>query len=138
MSLDGPFPPDQLLVRVSAALRAEVAPAVQGEYPRAQAYMAASVLERVANEVRLGPSHAEADAAAVRALADDLAVIFGGDDPWRDLVADLRRAPTLAALSALVVALHRRSPQQVTADRALDRVRRTLRDRLSRRLELAS
>lgn len=49
--------PDELLERVGAALRTQVAPATSGAIPNSQAFKAASILDKLSRQLRLEPAH---------------------------------------------------------------------------------
>lgn len=61
-----------LLERFAATLKGEIGPAVDGEYPRTQAFLGAVVLQKLSAELRLAPAHAEAAARDRAELRRDL------------------------------------------------------------------
>jgi hypothetical protein len=65
--------PADMLQRIAKTLRDDVGPAVDEEYPKTQAFMAAVVLQKLGRELALAEEHRAADTADLRALADDLA-----------------------------------------------------------------
>jgi hypothetical protein len=64
--------PAELLQRIAKTLRDDVGPAVDGEYPKTQAFMAAVVLQKLGRELALAEAHRAADATDLRGLADEL------------------------------------------------------------------
>ena len=68
----------QLLEEIIAALRNVIAPAIAEPYPKAQAYMAAVVLEFVARQVEERRDLATEKAQAVAALWADLPTVLAG------------------------------------------------------------
>jgi hypothetical protein len=132
--------PEDLLDRLGATVRGDIAPAVEAGYRRTQAYMAAVVLEKLALEVRLAPAHAAADADDARRLVDDLAPrLAAGPPAVADALGALRDGPGAAALSRLVEALYASRDalgEPAFAD-ALARLRGALRASIDRRMEVA-
>ena len=136
------LPAEELLARMSGLLRHEIGPAVSEPFPKTQAFMASVVLDKVAAGLRLGAAHAEANAADRRALAEDLRAATTASDPvaLRSAIEALPSPEGDAALAPLVAALYG-SRAELGPDRfdaLLSRVRRTLRARLDRQLEVAS
>lgn len=129
----------ELLARLARTLKRTVGPAVEGEYPKTQAYMSAVVLEKLARQLELADEHAAAEGA-------DLAALLG------DLEAALAEHPVPAALGAAVEALalrrdaaarcalvstlyaEREALGEARFDALLARVRRTLGADLARRM----
>lgn len=126
--------PDELLERIAGTLRTEIGPAVNGEYPRTQAFMAAVVIERIARGLRAD------DAVTQHELSDlsaDLAHLGALDV---GAVRDAARSATDdAGLVALIHAIYDACDELGTHrfDGALQRVRATLRARIDRRVEVA-
>jgi hypothetical protein len=63
---------DELLQRLSATLRTEIGPAIEVEYPKTQAFMAAVVAQKLGRQVGLARAHETAEAADFKALVTDL------------------------------------------------------------------
>ena len=130
--------PDELLVGIADTLRSDIAPAVDDEYARTQAFMAAVVLQRVAREVALGPGHAETSAADASALHRELGRQLA--DAPADVVAALDELAERGAISAtgpLVESLYRWGIDRADAAEALATVRRYLRRDIDRLMEIA-
>ena len=123
--------PDELLARMAATVRTEIAPAVDAAYPRTQAFMASVVLEKVARAVALTPQHAADDERDVRAMLDDVEALLR-----LDVIDAARAKPDNAALCALVEALYAERDHP-SFEQALARVRRMLRASIDRRMEIA-
>ncbi len=132
---------DELLQRLSATLRNEVGPAVDGEYTRTQAYMAAVILEKVGRQVGSAGAHAEAERRDLVALHDDLAALVDDDRGPPALTAAVERArdaSTIESLGPLIVELYRHDPEaDPVIGQALSRVRTALRADIDRRMEIA-
>ncbi len=129
-----------LLQRIAQTLRQEIAPALDAEYPKTQAFMAAVVLDKVGRQIALAPAHAVAAAAELNGLIGDLNAT-AGDVPQavRDAIAELARARSADSLSRLVEVLY--SSKSALGERRFDellaRVRRALRGDIERRMEFA-
>src|SRR5512147_1431031 len=131
----------ELLLRMASTLKDDIAPAIEGEYPKTQAFMAAVVLQKLGQQLALAPAHARANDADIEALVADLsaAIATSIPDGVRRSVEALAQTRDAPALSRLVQSLY--------ADRAelgerrfielLARVRVTLRAGIERRLEYA-
>ncbi|WP_419838916.1 hypothetical protein [Candidatus Poriferisodalis sp.] len=153
-----------LLSRLADTVRAQIAPAVDDEYARTQAFMASVILHRLAKQARLSDEHRTAEVADVAALADQLdAVLAGADTPAdvprgavaqvpegvpadadaqvagevRDAVARMRSHASIAAVSEVIDALYRWDPSHRVVGAALAEIRRVLRRDIDRRLEIA-
>ena len=74
------IPAKQLLNEIAAALRNVVAPAIADPYPKSQAYMAAVVLEFIAQQVEERSDVAEGKRAAIAQLAGRIAQIGGAKE----------------------------------------------------------
>lgn len=140
------FASHELLGRLADQLRGEIAPAVEGEYPRTQAYMAAVILERLAREAALGERHRAAEAADLAELASGLDEIVGIDraSPSQEAPGEVRAALarlqgdlSVMSLGPLVEALYRWGPERPTAAAALDAIRSMLRRDIDRRMDIA-
>jgi len=132
---------DELLSRMAQILRNDIGPAVTEPFPKTQAFMAAVILDKVSAQLHHAAGHAAADAADRAGLADDLASLVTSADPapLRDAVAGLAAGGD-EALGRVVTALYE-ARDDLGAERfeaLLGRVRRTLRARLDRQLEVAS
>ena len=128
--------PAELLERVAATIRGQIAPAVDEEYPKTQAFMASVILQRLAKQVALGPVHAEAAAADVAALCTELAPLLEeAPATVTDASAGLGEDPDVADLGPLIEALYAWGDDGAPA---LDAVRRVLRRDIDRRMEIAT
>lgn len=132
------LPTADLLARLAETLRTDIGPAVDDEYTRTQAFMAAVILERVSRQVELAPAHAEAERHDLAQLFDDLPELVGAAPD--EVVAAVDRASAaddLAALTPVVEALYRWGPEPGPAAEALARIRVVLRRDIDRRMEIA-
>ena len=133
--------PDELLERIAATLRTEVGPAVDGEYPKTQAFMAAVVLEKLARQLRASTEHELADRAEREAMFAELTGLLSDEAP-QPVVGALAEAEATgddAELCRLIEVLYA-ARDELGADRfaaALARIRRALRARIDRRMEVA-
>jgi len=73
------IPAKQLLGEIVGSLRNVIAPAITEPYPKAQAYMAAVILEFIAQQVEERSDIAEGKQAAIAALFNDLSPLLGSD-----------------------------------------------------------
>jgi len=132
---------DELLSRMAQILRNDIGPAVTEPFPKTQAFMAAVILDKVSAQLHHAAGHAAADAADRAGLAADLAsqVTAADPAPLRDAVAALATGGD-EVLGRVVTALYdgRDALGAERFDALLARVRRTLRARLDRQLEVAS
>jgi hypothetical protein len=126
-----------IVERMATTLRADIGPAVGGEYQRTQAFMSAVVLEKLARQLRLADAHHSADVAARAEMFADIAALGVAV-----AVGDVEAAHadgTDGGLCALIEALyHQRGALGEDAfTAALGRVRRFLRGQIDRRMEIA-
>lgn len=135
--------PDQLLDRIATTLRTEVGPAVEGEFAKTQAFMAAVVLEKLARQLASAAEHEHNDRADRDALVVELTVLVdaaGTPQPIRRAVADAAATSGAdAELCRLIELLYQHRSELGDARFAalLGRVRRTLRAQIDRRMEAA-
>jgi hypothetical protein len=125
--------PHRMLEEVIASLRNVIAPAIPEPQPKAQAYMAAVILEIVARSVEERRDLAEAKERAVVRLFDDLRdVVAGLPTPERSgESAEERVAAAIRALDA-----DRERLGEATFAAAERRVRQAIRELLDRDLEV--
>jgi hypothetical protein len=131
----------ELLERIATLVRQDIAPAVEADYPRTQAFMSAVVLQKLARQLSLREVHRAADASDVARLAADLALAAEAvPEAVAHGLAALSTQPAPAALCTLVAALYAArdelGDERFTA--MLGRVRQTLRAQIDRRLEYAA
>lgn len=136
----------EVLERLAAQMRHEIAPAVGDEYLRTQAYMAAVILQRLARDAALGERHRDAEAAEFAGLAASLDEIVGNDQASssratptdvRTALERLRGDTGVMSLGPLVEALYHWGPDRPAAAAALDAIRSVLRRDIDRRMEIA-
>ena len=156
MSLDD----HDLLLRLADTVRTQIAPAVDDEYARTQAFMASVILHRLAKQAQLSEEHRAAEIADVTALADQLDATFAAADTAadasadvpanaiaqvpagvfpkvRDAVARMRREASIAAVSDVIDALYEWDPMHRVASAALAEIRGALRRDIDRRMDVA-
>ena len=131
-----------MLERIAVILRQEIGPAVDGEYPRTQAFMAAVILEKLARQLALADEHAAAERADLTALLADLQGLLADEAapaPVRGAVDDLALTRDDAALCRVIEALYaaRAALGEARFAALLGRVRRTLRRSIDRRMAVA-
>lgn len=122
-----------LVGEIVSSLRQVIGPAISEPYPKAQAYMAATILEFVARQIEERGASESRKAAVLEALFEDIGKL---GLPARIASADARDE---AALSNLISELYQARGQigeSVFAAANL-RVRRALRDLLNLDLEIA-
>jgi hypothetical protein len=138
--------PSTLLERLAGQLRGQIAPAVDDEYQRTQAFMAAVILERLAREAALGERHRAAEAADMAQLATELNQVLDAapaspteavSHEVRDAMTRLQSGPSVMLLTPLVEALYRWGPERHAASKALAAIRQVLRRDINRRMEIA-
>jgi hypothetical protein len=130
----------ELLLRIADTLRQEIAPAVDAEYPKTQAFMAAVVLQKLGRQIALAPSHARVARAELDALIVDLtAAAADAPSAIREAVVGLSQSRDNAALCRLIEALYAsRDPLgERRFEGLLARVRGALRADIERRMEYA-
>lgn len=133
--------PEELLARLAVTMRRQVGPEVGDEFARTQAFMAAVILEKLAGQVRLAPTHAADEQADLAALVADLEPALQPADPEAlHHAVDRVRTAGAAGLGELVAALWagRAALGEERFTTLLGRVRTVLRARLSRQLEYAA
>ena len=135
--------PGELLQRIANTLKGDVGPAIEAEYPKTQAFMAAVVLQKLGRQLDLEGAHRAADAADLNALLDDLRGVLGGGEMPASVtgaVQTLTRTRDAAALCTLIETLYasRAELGATRFDALLGRVRETLRASIDRRMEYAA
>jgi hypothetical protein len=124
----------QLLEEIIAALRNVIAPAIAEPYPKAQAYMAAVVLEFVSRQVEERRDLTAEKAQAVAALWADLPTLLAGQPlPVGD--NGEQEAHLCRLIEWLYAEKDRLGPEVFTA--ANQRVRQALRQLLDEELKVA-
>jgi hypothetical protein len=134
--------PAELLQRIARVLRDDVGPAIEAEYPKTQAFMAAVVLQKLGRELALAETHRTIDAADLRSLAADLTKArIGAGVPKRidDAIERFAAAGDAASLCGVIEALYSERAElgESRFDAWLGRIRATLRAQIDRRLEFA-
>lgn len=131
----------ELLERIATLVKQDIAPAVEADYPRTQAFMTAVVLHKLARQLSVREVHRAADASDVARLAAELAPAAQAvPEAVANAMAALTMPPAAAALSALVATLYA-ARDELGDERfaaILGRVRQTLRAQIDRRLEYAA
>jgi hypothetical protein len=128
------LPAHQLLEEIIAALRNVIAPAVPDPYPKAQAYMAAVILEFLSRQVEERHDIAREKGQALQALWNDLSSVLDGKEmPAADEADQGTRLCRL--IEWLYAEKERLGPEVFTA--ANRRVRTTLRQLLDQDLKIA-
>lgn len=129
-----------LLQRIAQILRQDIGPAVDDEYPRTQAFMAAVVLQKVSRHLALAGEHAAAETADLTVLLADLrGLLADGPAPVRAALDSLTRTRENAALCRLIEALYAARPAlgEARFTAVLGRIRQTLRRNIDRRMQVA-
>jgi len=134
-----------LLDRLATTFRAEIGPAVDGDYPRTQAFMAAVVVQKLGRQTALAPDHERVDASERAQLFADLDALLPAERVPRDVrtVVDAgieHHDHGPGTVCRMIEALYAHRPALGTAlfDEALHRVRTTLRSAVDRRMEYAA
>jgi len=134
---------DQLLERIATTLKRDIGPAVEGEYPKTQAFMAAVVLQKLGRQIGLAAVHSAADEADTQALLDDLRKALEqapAPAAVTSAVATLAGQHDAEALCQLITALYdsRAALGEARFDALLARVRKNLRASIDRRMVYAA
>ena len=134
---------EELLQRIANTLKRDVGPAIDAEYPKTQAFMAAVVLQKLGRQIGLERAHRAADAADLGALVDDLrGALARGEKPASVTAAVETLASTrdAAGLCTLIETLYARRGELGAErfDALLGRVRETMRASIDRRMEYAA
>ncbi len=135
--------PDQLLERIATTLKRDIGPAVLGDYPKTQAFMAAVVLQKLGRQLGLEAVHRAADEADMHALLDELraeAEQAPLPAPVAAALATLAGTHDTQSLCDFIGALYgaRAALGDARFDALLGRVRRTLRASIDRRMVYAA
>ena len=135
--------PGELLQRIANTLKRDVGPAIEAEYPKTQAFMAAVVLQKLGRQLDLEGAHRAADAADLSALLDHLRGVLGSGETPASVaraVQTLTRTRDAAALCTLIETLYATRAELGAArfDALLGRVREILRASIDRRMEYAA
>ena len=131
-----------LLQRIAQILRQKIGPAVDAEYPRTQAFMAAVVLQKLSRQLALAGEHAAAETADLTVLLADLRWLLADGNapaPVRAAVDSLAQTRETAALCRLIEALYaaRAALGEARFATLLGRIRQTLRRSIDRRIAVA-
>ena len=134
---------DQLLERIATTLRRDIGPAVAGEFPKTQAFMAAVVLQKIGRQIGLQAVHGAADEADNLALLDDLRSEFAQTPVPAALAAALATFAgqrDASALCGLITALYagRAGLGETRFDLLIGRVRKNMRASIDRRMVYAA
>lgn len=134
---------DQLLERIATTLRRDIGPAVDGEFPKTQAFMAAVVLQKLGRQIGLQALHGAADEDDNQALIDDLRSDFERAPVPAAVAAALTTFAgqrDASALSGLITALYegRSALGETRFDLLIGRVRKNLRASIDRRMVYAA
>ncbi|MBI2562973.1 MAG: hypothetical protein HYW08_11425 [candidate division NC10 bacterium] len=124
----------RLLDELVTSLRDVIAPAIADPYPRAQAYMAAVILEYISRQVQERSDIDTEKARALDALFRDLPAALGGRPLPGSDDAD-REARLCRVIEWLYAERERLGPEVFAAANA--RVRQTLRQLLEQELKIA-
>jgi hypothetical protein len=132
----------ELLQRIAQSLTQHIGPAIDAEYPRTQAFMAAVVLQKLGRQLALASEQAAVEMADLDGLLADLQGIRENVKvPATVSVAieTLARTRDDAALCDLIEALYvaRAALGEVRFAALLGRIRQTLRRSIDRRMEVA-
>ena len=131
-----------LLQRIAQILKQEIGPAVDAEYPRTQAFMAAVVVQKLGRQLALAEEHRKAESAELTALLADLRGLLadgGAPTTVRDAVETLAETRDDAALCRLIdtVYVHRAALGEARFATLLGRIRQALRRSIDRRMAVA-
>jgi hypothetical protein len=133
----------ELLERIAQTLKQRIGPAIDGEYPRTQAFMAAVVLEKVGRNLAVANEHAAGETADLNGLVADLRRLLESmrvPPPVSAAIDTLSQTHDKAAVCRLIEALY--EARAVLGEECftalLGRVRQTLRRSIDRRMQVAA
>ena len=124
----------RFLHEVIASLRNVIAPAISAPYPKAQAYMAAVILEFVSRQVEERSDIASVKDQALRALFEDLSTLLG-DAVLAERQGEAAEARLCRVIEQLYEERGRLGEELFTA--ANQRIRQALRELLDQELTVA-
>lgn len=133
---------DELLLRLSQTLKKQVGPAVEGEYQKTQAFMAAVVLEKLGNQLGSKARHDEQNRRELEALATELTSLSSSVSLNTELNNELENfcaERSDGALSRLITGLYRNSAAlgKGSMTTLMKPIRTHLRHAIDRRMEYA-
>ena len=133
----------ELLRRIAQTLKLHIGPAIDAEYPRTQAFMAAVVLQKLGRHLGLAREHAAAETADLNVLLADLQGLLEDAKVPATVSAAieaLTHTRENAALCSLIETLYvaRAALGEVRFAVLLGRIRQTLRRSIDRRMEVAA
>lgn len=132
---------NDMLDRLVATLKRDIAPAIDDEYLKTQAFMASVVVAKLTRELALESAHRAAASADLDALVDELRAGLDGDDEpaLRAAFTRLAERREPGALCAFIEALY--AARAVIGESTFERLRRCvracLRADIDRRMEYA-
>lgn len=132
----------ELLTRIATTLKQEIAPAVEQEYPKTQAFMAAVVLDKLGRQLSLASIHQTAAAEEIASLIADLTELNAGlhlpaavGNAIKALTSEQRKRGLSTLIDALYETRDELAAEHFTA--LLARLRLSLRREVERELEYA-
>ena len=125
---------NRFLDEVITSLRTVIAPAISEPYPKAQAYMAAVILEFVSRQVEERGDIAQGKEQALAALFEDLSKLLS-NQPLEDREGESQEARLCRVIEQLYAQRSRLGEDVFTT--ANQRVRHTLRQLLDEELKVA-
>jgi hypothetical protein len=134
---------DELMQRIARTLRHEIGPALEAEYPKTQAFMAAVVVQKLGRQVGLARQHEAAESAALDALLVELQALSKAAAtalPLDNAIAKLELERDNASLCALIEVLYtsRSELGETHFATLLASVRTNLRASIDRQMEYAA
>src|SRR5262249_23156942 len=133
----------ELLQRIAQTLKQDIGPAIEAEYPRTQAFMAAVVLQKLSRQLGLANEHAAAETAELNVVLTDLRSLLENANVPATVsaaVETLAQTRDDVALCRLIEALYvnRALLGEARFTALLGRIRQTLRRSIDRRMEVAA
>jgi hypothetical protein len=133
----------ELLQRIALTLKQDIGPAIEAEYPRTQAFMAAVVLQKLGRQLGFANEHAAAEKAELNVLLADLRSLLENANAPATVsaaVETLAQTRDDVALCSLIEALYvnRAVLGEAYFAALLGRIRQTLRRSIDRRMEVAA
>ena len=136
------LPPDELLNRIATSLKREIGPAINEAYPKTQAFLAAVVLEKLAEQLKCEQEHKQKEYTEIATLSRDLKEVEKEDWPLelRHAITRVSKELNLISINFLITTLYekRSAFEEEVFNTLLNRVRKFLRSRIDRAMEYSA
>lgn len=133
---------NSMLDRLAATLKRDIAPAIDDEYAKTQAYMASVVVGKLGRQLALAAAHRQAAETDMQGLLVDLKRAIGNSPhaavlaPYIESLDDQHNAAALCAFIESLYAIRNEIGTELS-EKLLKRIREVLRLDIDRRMEFA-